>query len=115
MILFYIILIVYLLAINLYSVILLKEQKKTIDDCVENSERIHDGKLFITGLLGGALGIYVAMFVMKYRLKSLFLMVIMPVLIAINIYIVLFALRSNFGFVVAPAAEFVWRLLPLVK
>lgn len=104
MTLFYIIFIVYLLAINFYSVVLLKEQKKSFEDCNED-DKIHDGKLFITALLGGALGIYITMFVMKYRLKSLFLMVVIPVLIALNVYLVIIVFRSNFGFVIAPAAE----------
>jgi uncharacterized membrane protein YsdA (DUF1294 family) len=105
MILLYIILIVYLLAINLYSVLLLKEQKKTIDDCLEHSEKINDGKIFFTALLGGALGIYVSMFIMKYRLKSMFLMVFMPVLIAVNIYLILLFISWNSSFMVAPIAE----------
>jgi len=114
MTLLYIILIVYLLSINLYAVLLLKEQKKTIDDC-DTSNKVNDGKLFVTALLGGATGIYVSMFLMKYRLKSLFLMVFMPVLIAVNIYAVMLILRYNFGIIVAPAAESFLLLLRLIQ
>lgn len=99
MLLFYIILAVYLAAINVYSIIILKAQKKSANDCcAEESDKVHDGKLFVSALLGGALGIYISMFIMKYRLKSLFLMVVMPVLSAVNIYLVILALRSNLGF-----------------
>ena len=115
MILLYIILLVYLLAINLYAVLLLKEQKKTIDDCLEHSEKINDGKIFFTGLLGGALGIYVSMFIMKYRLKSMFLMVFMPVLIAVNIYLILMFMRWNSSFMVSPAVEFFWQHMLQVR
>jgi uncharacterized membrane protein YsdA (DUF1294 family) len=86
-------------------VLLLKAQKRTIDDCLEHNERIHDSKIFVAALLGGALGIYIAMFIMKYRIKSLFFMVAMPVLVAVNAYLIYLAVRTNFGFT-AVAAEF---------
>lgn len=93
----YIIIGVYLTAINIYAVILMKEQRKSIDDC-DNNNKVHDGKIFITALLGGAAGFYFYMLTKKYRLKSLFLMVMLPVLIAMNIYFLILAFRSNFWF-----------------
>ena len=57
---------------------------------------VSDGKLFVAGALGGATGVYVAMFVFKYRLTSLFLMVVMPVLITLNIYILIFGFYNDF-------------------
>ena len=47
-------------------------------------------------ILGGALGIYVAMFVLKYRMRSLMLMVFMPVLIVFNIYLIVVGFANNF-------------------
>ncbi len=88
---------VYLLAINFYSFLLIKMQKKGTE---ENNNEIRDGKLFITALLGGAIGIYVSMFVFKYRLNSLFLMVTIPVLIAVNVYIIITCISHNFGMVI---------------
>ena len=76
--LFYIIIIVYFIAINFYGIIMLKYQKKSRETEDENL-LIKDGRLYLTAFLGGALGIYVFMFIFKYRLKSLLMMVIMPI------------------------------------
>ncbi len=85
---------VYFLAINVYGFILICVQKKSVEEACEKS--VSDGKLFITGALGGATGIYVAMFVFKYRLTSLFLMVSMPVLIVLNFYVLIFGFYNDF-------------------
>lgn len=87
---------VYILAINIYSFLLLRYQRDAFDDGRCNEESIGDGKLIITAMLGGATGIYTGMFVMKYRLKSLLLMVGMPVLIVINVYAVIVAYTGGF-------------------
>ena len=89
---------VYLIAINVYGVLILKFQKQASEEGDEESIAIGDGKLFLTGFLGGLLGIYASMFIFKYRLKSLFLMVMMPVLIALNVYAVVLLFTTNFGF-----------------
>jgi len=96
LILIRILLTVYILAINVYSFLLLKFQRDSYEDgeC-ENSVR--DGKLFTTAVLGGALGIYVAMFAFRFRLKSMFLMVLMPVLIVLNGYLVVMGFIGDFG------------------
>lgn len=93
--LFYIIIIVYIIAINLYGILMLRFQKKAREDGDEENIGISDTKLLLAGILGGATGIFVFMFVFKYRLKSLFMMVLMPVFIAINIYLLLIALNSG--------------------
>ncbi len=95
--LFYVLIIVYIVAINLYGILMLYFQKKAREDGDEENITISDTKLMLTGLLGGALGIYVFMFVLKYRLKSLIMMVIMPVFIALNVYLVITALNGGFG------------------
>ena len=91
---FYIIFGVYIIAINFYGILMLKFQKKarSEDANFEDAEEIYkvrDSRLFFIGLLGGALGIFVFSFIFKYRLKSLFLMVLMPVLIALNVYLII--------------------------
>ncbi len=93
----YIIAATYLVAVNFYGIMMLRFQKKSREDGDE-SLNVSDAKLFLTGLLGGATGIFVFTFIFKYRLKSLFTMVVMPVLIAVNVYITLFALNDGWGF-----------------
>lgn len=69
---------------------------KNKKDITKTKKNIRDGKLFLTGALGGAIGVYVAMFVYKYKLTSFLLMVIMPVFIAINLYCLLIAFSGSF-------------------
>ncbi len=97
-----IIFVVYILAINAYAFVLVLTRKKEEEELSEDEckYRPNNGKLFITGLLGGALGIYVSMFVFKYRLTSLLLMVFMPVLIAANGYLTYLLFSQNFGFII---------------
>lgn len=73
---------------------MLKYQKKARENGDEENIGISDTKLLLTGILGGSLGIYIFMFILKYRLKSFLMMVLMPVFIAINGYI-LFNLFSG--------------------
>ncbi len=94
-----VVVITYVLAINVYSYLLVLTQKKQNDEQVKSS--VKDAKLFVAGLLGGALGVYIAMFALSYRLQNLLLMVIMPILIVLNIYVLILAFTNNFGFVVS--------------
>lgn len=89
-----VVVIVYYVAINVYGFFLILMQRKAHEE--QNEKKISDGKLFVAGALGGAAGVYIAMFVFKYRLTSLFLMVVMPVLITINIYILIFGFYNDF-------------------
>lgn len=96
--LFYILIITYFIAINLYGILMLRFQKKARENGDEETIGISDSKLLLAGILGGATGIFIFMFIFKYRLKSLFMMVLMPVFIALNVYILILALNSGFGF-----------------
>ena len=98
---FYILIIVYVIAINLYGVMMLRFQKKAREEGDEENITISDTKLMLAGLLGGATGIFIFMFIFKYRLKSLFMMVLMPVFIALNIYLLIMVFNGGFGFFVA--------------
>ena len=90
----YVLVSVYVVAINVYSFMLLNSQKKS----EENGEcsKVRDGNLFITAILGGATGIYLAIFILKFRTKSLFLMVFMPVIIVVNAFILVNGFLNGF-------------------
>lgn len=95
MVLLYIIFSVYIFAINFYAVLLLKWQR---DNCDDEEKKIGDGKLILTAILGGALAIYIMMFILRYRLKNLLFMILMPVVAVLNIYFFYLAFRSGFTF-----------------
>lgn len=97
MILLYIVFTVYIVAVNFYAVMLLKSQR---DEQGDDGKFTGDGKLILTAILGGALAIYIGMFVMRYRLKNLLLMILMPVIAVLNIYFGFLAFRSGFTFFV---------------
>ena len=94
----YVLIIVYIIAINVYGVMMLRFQKKARENGDDENLMVSDAKLFLTGFLGGATGIYVFMFIFKYRLKSLFMMVFMPVLIALNVYAIIFLMNGGLSF-----------------
>ena len=77
---------------------MLKFQKKAREDGDEENIGISDTKLILTGLLGGALGIFVFMFILKYRLKSIVMMVLMPLFISLNAYLIFVTINGGFGF-----------------
>ena len=89
-----ILLIVYVLAVNFYAFLMMKNLKNESDE----NQKAADGKLAITAALGGAVTIYVCMFIFKYRLSSLFLMILMPLLGVVNLWLCFVAIRSGFGF-----------------
>ena len=78
--------IVYFLAVNVYSFMLLKFQKNARE---VGEDSIRDIRLYTVALLGGGLGIYLSMFIFKYRLKNFLLMVVMPIVIAGYIYLII--------------------------
>lgn len=94
----YVLIIVYIIAINVYGIMMLRFQKKARENGDDENLMVSDAKLFLTGFLGGATGIYVFMFIFKYRLKSLFMMVFMPVLIALNVYAIIFLMNGGLSF-----------------
>lgn len=94
LILIKILVIVYFASINVYSFMLLRSQQKTEED--GDCSKIRDGNLFVTAILGGALGIYVGAFVLKFRTKSLFVMVFMPVIVVLNLFLIIMGFINDF-------------------
>lgn len=47
---------------------------------------VSDLKLLLCSLLGGSVGIYIALFVFRYRLRDLLMMVLVPTILVLNIY-----------------------------
>ena len=97
-IIIYILISVYLVAINFYGILMLKFQKKAREDGDDENISISDAKLLATGILGGALGIYIFMFIFKYRLKSMVMMILMPLFIALNVYLIATFFSGGFYF-----------------
>lgn len=93
----YIVLAVYIAAINFYAFRFIKTQRDAYDIGAENASK-NDGKLILTALLGGSIALYVTMFAMKYRLGNLLLMVALPVLAVVNCYCFFLAFRSIYLF-----------------
>lgn len=90
----YVIFAVFLLAINIYAFMLVKSLKQASEEQGEKQKSGY-GKLFVAGFLGGALAGYIAMFVFKFKTDSLLLMITLPILIALNIYIIIALVRSG--------------------
>ena len=90
--------VVYLLAVNFYGIMMLNFQKQAREDGDEENITISDSKLLFTGFIGGALGIYIFMFIFRYRLKSLVMMVLMPVFVTINIFAVIYLFSNGLTF-----------------
>lgn len=99
MLLLYVVFIVYIVAVNFYAVLLLKTQRD--ESCGDDGKtNCGDGKLILTAILGAAVGIYVAMLILRYRTKNLLLMVLMPLIVVFNVYLAIAAFRSGVSYFV---------------
>ena len=97
MVLLYVIFSVYILAVNFSAVMLIKSQR---DEFGASDKPAGDGKIILTAILGGAIALYASMFVMRYRLKNLLLMILLPVIAVLNVWFFYLAFRSGFTFFV---------------
>ena len=116
MILLYILLVSYIIAVNFYAFLLVKSlrDKEKSTEVIRQAEPLASasnpdyppskdralGKLLLTGALGGATTIYACMFIFKYRRADLLLMVIMPLLGVLNVYLFVLLFKSGFGFLI---------------
>lgn len=97
MTLLYILLTVYILAVNFYSFRLLKCQRDEWDESGQKTER-SDGKLILAAAIGGAPAILVTMFCLRFRLSNLLFMIAMPILSVLNIYCFFLGYRAVYLF-----------------
>ena len=117
MILLYLLLAAYILAINFYAFLLVKglrdkekqaeatrqaqplsTSSSNVEEPIQSKSERYLGKLLIAGALGGAITIYTCMFIFKYKRSDLLLMVLMPLLGVMNIYLFVLFFKSGFGF-----------------
>lgn len=115
MIILYVLLIAYILAVNFYAFMLVKTlrdkeresevqkqaaplSEQNTQNVVSKKEERYLGKLIITGALGGAITIYVCMFIFKWKRSDMLLMILMPLLGVLNIYLWILLFRSGFRF-----------------
>lgn len=94
MVLLYILLATYIAAVNLYAVLLMRARR----DEDEDGPRRGEGKIILTALLGGAIAVYASMFAMRYGLKNITLMILMPVIAVLNVFLFYIAFRSGLTF-----------------
>lgn len=89
---------VYIAAVNVYSVMLVLSQR---NDCLSDEIKPTngDGKLLLAALLGGALGIYVTMFITRFKLKNIVLMILLPIIGVFNVWLTILAFRSGMTFI----------------
>lgn len=100
MLLLYVIFAAYIVAVNVYSVMLLISlRNEYLTD--ESKLNAGDGKLILSALLGGAIGIYVTMFITRFKLKNMALMILLPVIAVLNVWFFVVAFRSGFTFIAA--------------
>lgn len=98
MLLLYIIFIVYILAVNFCGIMLVRTLRD--ESCERGAQSFGDGKLLLCAILGGAIAIYISMFIMRFKLKNILLMILLPVIGVLNVYFAVIAFRSGFTFFV---------------
>lgn len=75
-----------------------EKPKKDKSAIFSSSKKVSDMQLIITSILGGSLGIFIALIVLRYRLKNMLFMVILPVISAIYIsLLVIFIVNVGSG------------------
>ena len=89
---------VYYISASVYGFMIVNSHKKS-DENDDKCNRVTDGKIFFASMLGGAVGVYIAMFVFKHKLKSVTFMVLTPVIAAAHICLLFFGYTQNFSFI----------------
>ncbi len=93
--LLYVLLAVYILAVNFYCFRLVKGQADAGEE--GDALRREDMRLLLGAALGGALAEFIAMLVLRFRQKNLLLMIALPLLIVLNGYCFYLGFRGITG------------------
>lgn len=91
----YALFLVYIFAVNFYAFRLLKTQRDAWED---GEPPKGDGKLLLAAVMGGAIAVYVTMFVLKFRLSNLTFMILMPLIGVFNVYCFYLGFRGIYFF-----------------
>lgn len=89
-VLLYVLVAVYILAVNFYGFRLVRSQ-------YEEGGRGEVVRMLFTAALGGALAQFITMLVLRFRLKNLVLMIALPLLIVLNGYCFFLIFRGIAG------------------
>lgn len=71
-----------------------KEQIKQELKKDKSKRQVRDLTILIVSAIGGALAVYLGMFLMRYKLKNMLLMICNPVLIGLHIYLVVLLFQN---------------------
>ena len=91
----YVLFAVYLAAVNLFALLFVRRQKKEAELALDKP-RYRDGRLLLGALLGGAPAAFVSVLIMKFRTDNILLMILLPLFIVLNVYLVISVFRSGF-------------------
>ncbi len=81
---------VYFCGVQLIAVILTVKDKK---NSVKGKWRISEKTLLLTGLLGGALSMYITMLLIRHKTKHIRFMLLLPVMILLHIIVFYIAFK----------------------
>ena len=93
----YLLLTVYILSVNFCAAMLVKRQYNAWE-AGDTAVGKTDGKVILAALLGGAVAVFVTMFILRYRLSNLLFMIAMPVLSVVNLYCFYLGFRGLYLF-----------------
>lgn len=95
--LFYVLLTVYILAVNFYAFRLVKSEADTGEE--GDSLRREDVRLLLAAALGGAAAVFITMLVLKFRLGNALLMIALPLIAVLNGYCFYLGYRGITGLI----------------
>lgn len=82
--------ILYFVSINILSLVLMAQDKFSARTNRSGEQRTPEGQLFFLAILGGALGIYLGMFLFRHKTQKVYFFVGMPLLLAQQLSLLFF-------------------------